>query len=91
MLHYVYPNSLLAVLSEAMKLSLDSPSLFVEIQGVLSLFPWHAWHVKGFHVKMFQFVQRKEVSASSYFRDSPFAVKGVLSGSLGFRMKVFVS
>ena len=27
---------------------LDGPCLLVEIQGVLSLLPWYAWHVGGF-------------------------------------------
>ena len=42
---YLYPNSLLPILSEATQPLLDGPCLFVEIQGVLSLLPRNAWHV----------------------------------------------
>jgi hypothetical protein len=42
-----YPNSLLPILSEATELLLDGSSLFINIQGVLSLLPRNAWHVRG--------------------------------------------
>ena len=44
---YFYPNSLLPILSEATQPLLDGPCLLVEIQGVLSLLPRNAWHVRG--------------------------------------------
>jgi hypothetical protein len=84
-----YPNSLVQILSEATQPLLDGSCLFVEIQGVLSLFLRTPGMSEGFHAKMSQLARRKEVSFLCLVEPVPIRV--VLFGLFSLRRMAFVS